>query len=143
MSWVALRTMGKRLYEIDGAKFSTLEEFAACFSAGLLEDYRWQGHLDAFNDILRGGFGTPADGFILHWKNSALSRERLGYAETIKWLEACLLQCHSSNVPRLSQELAEAKDQRGPTLFDMLVEIIHAHGPGGAEQADNVELQLL
>jgi hypothetical protein len=35
------------------------------------------------NDILRGGFGTPDDGFTLRWKNHDISRQRLGYRETV------------------------------------------------------------
>jgi hypothetical protein len=46
-------------YTIDGKAFSTIEEFAKYFSATVLRDHTWRGNLDAFNDILRGGFGTP------------------------------------------------------------------------------------
>jgi hypothetical protein len=31
----------------------------------------------AFNDILRGGFGTPEDGFKLVWRNSGSARQQL------------------------------------------------------------------
>jgi hypothetical protein len=51
---------------IDGASFSDFDGFAREFSR-LLCNYSWQGNLDAFNDLLRGGFGTPEDGRILRW----------------------------------------------------------------------------
>ena len=51
---------------IDGACFSDFDGFAREFSR-LLRDYTWQGNLDAFNDILGGGFGTPEDGWVLRW----------------------------------------------------------------------------
>lgn len=70
--------MGKAVIVLDGAKFSSLKEFAIFFSNQALKGYPWDGNLDAFNDILNGGFGTPEGGFILRWENSALSRERLG-----------------------------------------------------------------
>lgn len=135
--------MSKRIYQIDGSRFSTLEEFAEHFSAVVLKDYAWRGNLDAFNDILRGGFGTPAEGFVIQWENSALSQERLGYTETIKWLEERIKHCHTSHVPYFQQRLEAAKKGQGPTLFDMLIEIISAHCSGGEEQEDGVELQLL
>ena len=123
----------KRVYEIDGARFSNLQEFAAEFTHVLLKDYEWTGNLDAFNDILRGGFGTPDGGFILKWKNSELSRERLGYAATIAWYE---------QRPGLVAERELAKRHTGGTLFDWLIEIVQVHCAGGAEQEDGVELFL-
>jgi RNAse (barnase) inhibitor barstar len=62
---------------VDGANFSDLDGFAREFSR-LLRDYTWRGNLDAFHDILRGGFGTPEDGWLLRWLNSDLSRAALG-----------------------------------------------------------------
>ena len=56
--------MSKRVYVINGAKFSSFEEFVNYFSEVVLEDWQWNGNLDAFNDILRGGFGTPVEGYI-------------------------------------------------------------------------------
>jgi RNAse (barnase) inhibitor barstar len=46
---------------IDGANFTDFDGFAAEFSR-LLGNYTWRGNLDAFNDVLRGGFGTPEHG---------------------------------------------------------------------------------
>ena len=45
---------------IEGTAFDDFEGFQREFSR-LLTDYAWNGNLDAFNDILRGGFGTPED----------------------------------------------------------------------------------
>lgn len=56
-------------YEIDGARFSTLEEFFDEVSRVLIPGVFWGHNLDAFNDILRGGFGTPEEGFSLVWRN--------------------------------------------------------------------------
>ena len=132
----------KKIYTLDGTTFSTLEEFAKQFSDIFLEDYCWTGNLDAFNDILRGGFGTPIGGFVIEWKNSNLSRRNLGYPETIKWIESHIQTCHPSNIPCFQAQLAEAIQGRGPTLFDTIVEIIREHGPDGSEQEDGVELWL-
>ena len=98
--------------------------------------------MDAFNDILRGGFGTPDEGFVLRWKNSELSRRRLNYQETVRQLELRLHRCHPSNRVSVAADLGRAKNGAGPTVFDWIVEIIHDHCPGGAESEDGVELEL-
>jgi RNAse (barnase) inhibitor barstar len=93
--------------EIDGARFDDLEGFWDEVSERLIPGSPWGRNLDAFNDVLRGGFGTPDGGFVLRWRNSARSRDALG-----------------------------------PTLYDILLEIIRAHGPGGEEAEDGVVLEL-
>lgn len=131
-----------REYVVDGSLFGTLEEFAAHFSKRVLGEYEWNGNLDALNDVLRGGFGTPDDGFILVWKNSDLSRQRLGYGETAVVLERRLTTCHPSNRAQIAAELASARRGVGPTVFDWVVDIMNDHGPGGTEPEDGVEVRL-
>jgi hypothetical protein len=109
----------------------------------LLEDFKWNGSLDAFNDILRGGCGTPDGGFELRWLNSTRSRQALGWPATIRWLEDTIARAHSSNIPRLAAELEAARRGEGTTLFDWIVEIVEAHGVGGREAEDSVVLRLL
>jgi len=130
------------IVEIDGALFSTLDEFFSHFGERT-SSAPCGTSLDAFNDVLRGGFGTPEGGFILRWKNHALSQVRLGYPETARVLERRLTSCHPANVPHVQQELSHAQRQEGTTVFDWLLEIIREHGPGGAEAEDNVLLELV
>lgn len=75
-----------KVIELDGKSFETMEEFFAHFDtrAGCES---WGMNLDAFNDVLRGGFGTPDEGFVLRWKDHRLSQLRLGYLETARVLE--------------------------------------------------------
>jgi len=107
-----------KIYVIDGADFSTLQEFYDEVSRVLIPDVFWGRNLDAFNDILRGGFGTPDEGFILVWKNSELSKKHLGYAETVRWLEAKVQTCHPMNCPAIREKIADAKNSVGETVFD-------------------------
>jgi hypothetical protein len=102
----------------------------------------WGKNLDAFNDVLRGGFGTPDEGFILRWHDHEISKHRLGYEETVRQLQMRLGRCHSTNRDRVAKELDAALRHEGPTVFDWLVEIISAHCPGGDEQEDNIQLIL-
>lgn len=135
--------MPKRLiYIIDGNNFTTLEEFYDVISYVLIPGANWGRNLDAFNDILRGGFGTPDGGFLIRWVNSAESRLRLGYGETVRQLKLRLGRCHPTNRPFVKQELTEAEANCGPTVFDWLVEIIQDHCAGGDEAEDGVELLL-
>jgi hypothetical protein len=134
--------MAKTEYDLDGNAFATFEEFAQHFNARVLRGYQWRGNLDAFNDILRGGFGTPDGGFVLVWRDHALSRSRLGHAEMANRLERIRHTCHPSNLAQVDADLAAAQQGRGPTMFDLLVEIIRAHGEGGSEAEDGVELVL-
>ncbi len=127
---------------IDGSRFDDLSGFAHEFSS-LLDDYTWTDNLDAFNDILRGGFGTPDGGFVLQWRHSERSREALGWEATTAWLARTLERCHPSNRESVRKQLAAARRHTGSTVFDWIVEIIREHGPGGDEAENNVLLQLL
>ena len=116
-----------KTYVIDGKNFTTLEEFYEEISNNLIPGAGWGKNLDAFHDILRGGFGTPDEGFVLRWKNAALSRERLGYPETIRQLRKRLQHCHPTNRPAVQAELEMAQRGQGNTVFDWLTDIIGLH----------------
>ena len=131
------------VFEIDGTRFSTLEEFYGEFSRVVIPGFDPQlTNLDAFDDVLSGGCGTPDDGFTLRWKNHEVSKQRLGYPETVRQLELRLTRCHPTNRTQVAQDLKRAKARQGPTVFEWLTEIIHEHGPGGRYAADKVELLL-
>ncbi len=129
-------------YILDGRKVTSLETFYRQVSHVLIPGAVWGHNLDAFDDILRGGFGTPEKGFILRWVHSDASRDCLGYPETVRQLELRLRECHPQNCDRVQRELDEASSGVGPTVFDWLVEIISRHGRGGEEAEDNVRLVL-
>ena len=136
------KTQSFETYRIIGERFSTLEEFYEEISRVLIPGSVWGHNLDAFNDILRGGFGTPDKGFILVWQNSELLKNRLGYPETVRQLELRLKRCHPTARNIVRNELRQAHANMGPVVFDWLVEIIRTHGPGGDEAEDNVILKL-
>jgi hypothetical protein len=102
----------------------------------------WSGSLDAFNDILRGGMGTPDGGFVFHIRHPSKVREALGYPATIEWLEEMLRRCDPTNRESVGARIERARRHEGPTLFDEVVEIIRTHGPGGREEEDSVLLEL-
>jgi RNAse (barnase) inhibitor barstar len=134
--------MLKAIIEIDGARFNTLDDFWDEISTRVIPGAYWGRNFDAFNDILRGGFGTPAGGFKLRWVNFQRSREALGFAETIRWLEYKVGRCHPDNVEFVKKDIEAARRKEGSTVAEIIVEIIRRHGPGGSEEEDGVELEL-
>lgn len=134
--------VSKVVLDIDGARFDDLDGFYDEVSRQLIPGLWWSRNLNAFNDILRGGFGTPEGGFTLRWLNAARSRERLGFRERVNSLERKLTRCHPTNLPSVLADLERARRGEGETLFDTIVTIIRRHGPGGVEAADNVLLEL-
>ncbi len=134
--------MPKPVLIINGGNFWTLEGFYDEVEQVLIPGAAWGRNLDAFNDILRGGFGTPEGGFVLRWRQSDQSREQLGYVETVRQLQSRLDRCHQSSRTGVADELERARSGVGPTVFDWLLEIIREHGPGGREAEDGVELVL-
>lgn len=58
--------MGKPILEVDGGAFEDYAGYCREVSEKVFFSYEegWHGNLDAFSDLLRGGFGTPEGGFI-------------------------------------------------------------------------------
>lgn len=119
--------MNKRTYIIEGMNFDTLEGFYDEISKVLIPGEYWGRNLDAFNDILYGGFGTPEEGFVLIWKHSKKSKRDLGHKETIKWLEYHLDKVHQTNINLMKERLVLAKQNQGEILFMTLMDIILDH----------------
>jgi RNAse (barnase) inhibitor barstar len=134
--------MGKSVVTIDGAGFTDLSGFFDQFQQRAQLGAASAHNLDAFNDVLRGGYGTPQGGFVLCWQHHALSRQRLGYAETARQLRRMLATCDPHNRASVRRDIAQALSHKGSTVYDWLLDIIHEHGPGGAEAEDAVELRL-
>jgi RNAse (barnase) inhibitor barstar len=113
--------MDSLIIEIDGQGFSTLDGFFETIWPLLAgEPCKSTINLDAFNDIL----SWPETPFTLVWKDSELSQKRLGHSEIARKLEGMLSVCHPSNRESLLQRIEDAKNGRGPTMFDWLVQII-------------------
>jgi len=114
------------VYVIDGMLVTSLEDFYRVLGEAITGPGGYfGGNLDALDGCLRGGFGTPDDDdFVIEWRDHAISRQHLGYPETVRQLELRLRRCHPSNRECVAAELEEARAERGPTVFDWLVEIV-------------------
>jgi RNAse (barnase) inhibitor barstar len=123
--------MQPKVLVIDGSHFSTLNGFYDEVEMLLAKGLDWQaGHnLDAFNDLLYGGFGVmePFEKFTLIWKGSTKSRNDLGKEETIRYYERKLASNQRIKFEMFAEKLEKMKRGEGETLFDVLVEIIQTH----------------
>jgi hypothetical protein len=120
------------VYVVDGSRVGSLEDFWVVMGESVNGPGGYfGGNLDAFNDCLHGGFGTPEDGdFIVEWRRHERSRAALGYPETVRQLELRLARCHPVNRPRVQADLEAARARQGQTVFDWLVAIFEDQVPG-------------
>jgi RNAse (barnase) inhibitor barstar len=118
----------RREFIIDGNNFDDIDGFYFEIDNLFTKDLDWKtGHnLDAFNDILRGGFGVHECGEPIHiiWKNAIKSRNDFGYEATVKHYKQMLTRCHPSNIEYVQSKLSDAKNRTGKTLMDIVIEII-------------------
>jgi RNAse (barnase) inhibitor barstar len=130
--------MDKKTILLDGNNFSTLRSFYKAVEKALTKDpgCRIGRNLNAFNDVLRGGFGVHdyEEPILLVWLHSDKSKKDLGWKETVNYVSAKLTTCHPSNVESVKRDLALAESREGKTLFELIVDIIKRH--------DHIELSL-
>jgi len=123
--------MGMTTLQLDGNDFSILLSFYSEVGKVFTKDLGWEigRNLDAFNDVLRGGFGVYdcEEPIQLIWLHSDKSRMDLGWEETLKYLTKKLKTCHPTNVEAVKRDLAMAQSYVGKTLFELIVEIIKTH----------------
>ena len=112
----------KEMAVINGSLFSDLSGFYEEISAILMEDAGWKlGTLDGFNDILYGFQGE------IIWKDSDKSKQDLGFEATKEFYQNKIKQGKPFNIDLIQQKLDELVAGNGPTLFDILFEIIESH----------------
>lgn len=116
---------------IDGNNFSNMDEFYNEIENKFTKGLEWKmgRNLDAFNDILRGGFGVHEydEHIIVKWVNSNKSKEDLSYKLTISELKKRLKKCHPSHVPLINKRIQDLESNNGDTLFDSIVDIIRSN----------------
>ena len=113
---------------INGDNFNDLESFYDEIDDVMTLGLDWKtGHnLNAFNDILRGGFGVHnyAEPIRLIWRNSAKSKADLGVETTIQNITNWLKSCDESNRQNLLDQIELLRQNKGETLYQTLVDII-------------------
>lgn len=122
-------------YILDGRRTTTLEAFYNQVEQILLAGQPWDKNLDGFHAVLRGDYGCLPDSFRLVWREVDYARAALGYDETVRQLLQQLRDCPPTALIKTAWALRAALREKGPTVFDWLVEAINRY--------PNVELVLV
>ena len=113
---------------IDGNRFDDMMGFYDEIERVLTKGLPWKigRNLTALNDVLRGGFGIHEYGerLVIKWINFEKSKADLGYPATAAYYEQILARSHPSDIPLTQAKIHDAKNQKGQTLLDIIVEII-------------------
>ncbi|ASE61783.1 ribonuclease inhibitor [Chryseobacterium indologenes] len=120
----------RKMIVIHGGHFSSLGGFYEEVSKVLMKNTDWNvGTLDGFDDILYGGFGVfeNHEEIEILWKESEKSKQELGFSATREFYENKIKQGKPFNIKLIQQKLDDLISGKGPTLFDILVEIIESH----------------
>lgn len=118
MEWIISNNNKKKMTVINGGHFSDLEGFYEEISQLFMKDEDWKvGTLDGFDDIL---YGVESD---ITWKDSQKSKKDLGFELTKEFYENKIRQGKPFNVKLIQQKLDELIEEKGETLFEILVEL--------------------
>jgi hypothetical protein len=116
---------------INGGYISDITTFYQEINRVFMQDENWKigESLDAFNDLLYGGFGSikGEETNTVIWKNMEVSRYALGYEATRKYYLNKLLPNSPFNKEHFRIKLDELESGKGKTYFDIILEIIAEH----------------
>lgn len=122
--------MVKRI-EIDGTAINDIaslyEEINRVFMVG--ESWQIGQSLDAFNDLLFGGYGAlqGAQSVDLVWHHMANSRRALGYQTTRDYYLQKLQPGSPYNKNLFADKLLALESGRGETYFDAILAVLAEH----------------
>jgi hypothetical protein len=113
---------------IDGHDFSTLEGFIGALGRAIYgPEHEDTGNLDWLNDIQAWTRGKEMTSYTLVWRNFEESRQRLGYAETVRQMERRNVQRFPGGSTKVVSDLEEARRGEGPTVLDWIIELIECN----------------
>jgi RNAse (barnase) inhibitor barstar len=127
------RIMEKAHYVVDGKTFETLEGFFDEMSRQLAVSAESAKTLEEFEMMLQRAFNDASKGMVLVWKNHHLSKEFLGFEETLRFLEKKLKACHHSEVLVVRKELTQTKKGNGVLLFHAIITLLARYNEKGLE----------
>jgi RNAse (barnase) inhibitor barstar len=120
-----------KTFVIDGNRFADIagfyRELNRLFMAA--EDWQLGESLDAFDDLLYGGFGEAAgeSTITIRWCRFEKSRIDLGLDATRAYYLKKLQQPHRYQVETARRNLQELESGTGKTYFELLLQIIAEH----------------
>lgn len=116
---------------LDGNQFSDLSSFYEVANTIFMKGVEWKlgESLDAFNDILYGGFGVfePKEKIDLTWINHEKSKVDLGLKATVGFYEAKIESGYPYDSSLNKERLNHLIEGKGQTLYEILIEIVKSH----------------
>ena len=116
---------------IDGNKIHDIPSFYKEINRVFMADIDWKlgQSLDAFNDMLYGGYGAIEGGekIRLVWAGFEKNQKDLGLELTKTYYQEKLKSPEKFNSDFVQQKLAELEDGTGKTYFEIILEIIGEH----------------
>ncbi len=96
-----------------------------------MQDVDWKlgQSLDAFSDLLYGGFGIieSNEPINLIWLNFEKNKIDLGYELTLQYYQQKLLKPTVFNIDFVNAQIDKLQHGHGKTYFDIILEIIAEH----------------
>lgn len=117
--------------EIDGSAINDIASFYKEINRVFMVGESWQigQSLDAFNDLLFGGYGAlqGAESVDLVWHHLDHSRKALGYQTTRAYYLDKLRPESPYNKQWFAEKLVALESGHGETYFDIIMSIIAEH----------------
>ncbi len=116
---------------INGSRIHDKTSFYEEINRKFMQNESWQlaESLDAFDDLLYGGFGAirEKEEITLIWENFEANREALGTEFTISYYQEKLEHPDDFDSSVIQKRLKALKEGKGHTYFEILQEIIAEH----------------
>lgn len=116
---------------INGSAIKDIATFYAEINRVFMQGEDWQlgESLDAFDDLLYGGFGSIDNGAVTEivWNDIEVSKTALGYNATKAWYMGKLVPESVFNKKYFQDQLAKLEAGTGKTYFEIILEIIADH----------------
>ncbi len=116
---------------LEGENFHDIDTFYEEINRLVMEDEDWElgSSLDAFNDLLYGGYGILQgyEELKIIWLNSEKSRGDLGLETTLAYYNQKLKLPNIFNKELIQKKINELESGNGLTYFEILLEIISEH----------------
>lgn len=116
---------------LEGSTITDIASFYKQLNEQLMRDEDWQlgESLDAFDDLLYGGYSKwkDYDQLEIVWKDIAVSERYLGMATTKAYYQKKLGDDRFFNQDFVKEKLKQLEAGTGQTYFDILMEIVESH----------------
>jgi len=116
---------------INGAVIVDIASFYVEINRVFMEDVDWKlgRSLDAFSDLLYGGFGAIVSDETneIIWLDSDKSKAALGYETTLRYYKDKLKPDSPFNKALFVQKIKELEHGQGKTYYEIIKEIISEH----------------